>query len=106
MHDATEAYVGDVSRPLKMMLPQYKEIEARVWRAIALKFDLPEDLPPQVKHADNVMLVTEKRDLMIENDDTRELWSGFDAVTPLPKKLERWSSWMAKKIFLERFHSF
>jgi len=106
LHDAAETYVGDVSRPLKAMLPEYEVIEARVWRVIALKFGLPEDLPWQVKQADNVLLVTEKRDLMVETDRTRESWAGFAAVKPLPKKLERWTSWMAKKIFLERFHSF
>src|SRR5690349_6806238 len=33
LHDATEAYVNDLARPLKDLLPEYKEIEMRVWLA-------------------------------------------------------------------------
>ena len=64
LHDATEAYVGDVSSPLKQLLPAYKAIEASVREAICLRFDLPFDLPPSVKVADLRMLMTEARDLL------------------------------------------
>jgi len=37
MHDATEAYLGDISSPLKSILPEYKVIEARMHKAIADK---------------------------------------------------------------------
>lgn len=41
LHDAAEAYVGDVVSPLKCMLPGYKEIEARVHDAVLRAFVLP-----------------------------------------------------------------
>ncbi|WP_241900029.1 hydrolase [Deinococcus sp. UR1] len=56
LHDATEAYVVDVPRPLKAMLPEYKAIEGRVWSAIAKAFDVPEELDPEVKWADEEAL--------------------------------------------------
>jgi hypothetical protein len=65
MHDATEAYIGDMVRPLKYSLSQFLEIEEAVWRVIARRFDLPFHVPPQVKEADDVALVTERRDLMV-----------------------------------------
>lgn len=38
MHDATEAYVGDVVRPLKALIPNYHDIEQRIWRCIVQTF--------------------------------------------------------------------
>lgn len=63
LHDATEAYMGDVTRPLKQILPQYKEMENRLSDIIGAKFGV--DLnDPRVKWADNVALMTEARDLL------------------------------------------
>ena len=44
LHDAAEAYVVDVPRPLKRFLPGYKEIEREVARAIEKRFGLPGDI--------------------------------------------------------------
>lgn len=53
LHDAAEAYVGDVTRPLKKMLGQsYKEIECRVESAIAARFGLSYPWPTSIKHLD------------------------------------------------------
>lgn len=64
LHDATEAYVGDVIRPIKAHLIGYKEIEQSVWRAIADRFGLPHELPPEVKIADNAVLLAEGEQIM------------------------------------------
>lgn len=66
LHDASEAYLGDVASPLKALLPQYKAIERRVEQAIARRYSLRFPLPKPVKIADGRMLVTEKRDLLTE----------------------------------------
>ena len=34
MHDAAEAYLGDVIQPIKRLLPEYKAMESEVWRAL------------------------------------------------------------------------
>ena len=52
VHDAAEAYVGDVSAPLKRLLPDYQRVEARVWAACAAHYGVPVDLDPVVKDAD------------------------------------------------------
>lgn len=80
LHDATEAYVGDVVRPLKALLPDYKHIESGVWRAIAAHFNLPAEIPFAVKHADNIALLTERRDLLGTSPD--EWGEGLEAVPP------------------------
>lgn len=51
-HDFAEAYIGDISSPLKGLIPSLREIEQRVWGAIADRFSLPMDLPSVVKDAD------------------------------------------------------
>jgi uncharacterized protein len=67
MHDAAEAYVVDLPRPLKYfpgIREAYLGIEKRVASAIAVGLGLPDkDLDPRVRAADNVALVTERNAL-------------------------------------------
>lgn len=69
MHDAAEAVLGDVSKPLKSLLPDYKRIEQRVERAIFARFGLPGNLPASIKVADRQMLGIEQRECMGNSDD-------------------------------------
>jgi len=64
MHDAAEAYLGDVTRPLKAHLPRYRRIEARMEAAIAARFNLTGAAPEWVKRCDLEMLAAEKAALM------------------------------------------
>ena len=41
LHDAAEAYLGDVPSPAKCLLPDYREMEARILRVVALNAPLP-----------------------------------------------------------------
>ena len=40
MHDAAEAFLGDITRPLNQMLPDYKRIESETERAIFSRFGI------------------------------------------------------------------
>ena len=64
LHDAPEAYLMDLPRPVKQECHNYRSIEGRLWRVIALKYGVPLTMDPRVKHADDVLLETEHRDLM------------------------------------------
>jgi 5'-deoxynucleotidase YfbR-like HD superfamily hydrolase len=64
LHDAAEAYTGDITTPLKNMLAGAREIEGRIARAVAEKFALPWPMPAAVKRADAQALAWEMRDLM------------------------------------------
>lgn len=66
MHDATEAYIADVSRPLKHLpaFEEYRKAEAHLQAVIAAKFGLPPGEPPLVKAVDTEMLGTEVAQLM------------------------------------------
>ena len=99
-HDAAEAYIGDITRPLKQLLPDYKTIEERIERDIFQKLGLPPELPPEVHHADLVMLATEQRDLMPDHDD---VWRQIAHIDPLPETIEPWPPFTAATYFIERY---
>jgi hypothetical protein len=59
LHDASEAYLIDLPRPLKL-LPEfapYREAERQLQRAVAARFGLPEDQPASVTEADDTYAV-------------------------------------------------
>lgn len=99
-HDATEAYIGDVTRPLKNLLPDYRAIEARLQADIFKKLGLPEHIPAEVKTADLILLATEQRDLMPEHNDEWAILKGIDL---LPDSIVPWSSEEAEEYFLDRY---
>lgn len=59
LHDASEAYLGDMVRPLKYSkaMKPFRDAEERLERVIASKFDLPYPLPPEIHEADRLVLV-------------------------------------------------
>lgn len=63
LHDASEAYLGDVPKPLKRILPEYEEVESRLMSVVFKKYGLPASLPPKVEEVDARLLATEYRDL-------------------------------------------
>lgn len=67
LHDASEAYITDLSRPIKVLTPvgpPYYAIENKIMRVIADKYNFPWPMSPEVKNADNMMLFAEKDQLM------------------------------------------
>uniref|UniRef100_I2Q2Q9 Phosphohydrolase n=1 Tax=Desulfovibrio sp. U5L TaxID=596152 RepID=I2Q2Q9_9BACT len=68
LHDATEAYVGDMTTPLKALLPDFRVIEHRIWQAVCGRFRLPEEILVEVQIADQRMLSTEREYLLSPSD--------------------------------------
>lgn len=99
LHDASEAYLGDVTRPLKQLLPNYRAIEKKVEAAIRAAFGLPSIQSDAVGHADRVMLATERRDLM--PDDASE-WPSLHAITPMDKRIRAVNNFHARAMFTNR----
>ena len=65
LHDASEAYLDDIIKPLKE-LPEfafYKKAERDAMRVICERFDLPIEEPEAVKIADYRMYLTERREM-------------------------------------------
>lgn len=80
LHDAAEAYLGDVVSPLKALLPDYRMYEARVDLAIRTRFDLPWEAHPAVTVADRTALDLEMRDLF--PDRSGETRKGSFGISP------------------------
>lgn len=101
LHDAAEAYIGDMVRPLKHQMPNYMEAEDRLFEAIAAKFNLPGQMPDQVKEHDTRIVVDEREQLMAPSHLP---WALLDGCAPLGVTIEGWDPIMAGEKFLARFH--
>lgn len=77
LHDATEAYVNDLAKPLKLNLPDYQAVEDRIHKVISSKFNVC-TTNEHVKEADMVALVTEAQALC-----QGEQWY-YDSYYPSP----------------------
>ena len=112
MHDATEAYVGDIPRPIKsefrLVTPRgvetFREAEAHLYGVIVEALGLPEmtEQYQEIVHlADNIVLSTEARDIAHEGSMKHEL----DAPDPLPGKINPlpWSK--ARLLFILRYQA-
>jgi uncharacterized protein len=66
LHDAPEAYLGDIVGPLKGtgLFASYCHLESRWWGAISARFGVRLVLPKEIHTVDKRMLITEQRDLM------------------------------------------
>ncbi|MFA6168376.1 MAG: hypothetical protein WC700_17265 [Gemmatimonadaceae bacterium] len=97
LHDAAEAYIGDMVRPLKTQMPAFRECEAAIMAVICERFGMTMPEPPEVKVADNVLLMTERRDLLLY----QKPWT--HRADPLPDEIEPWTWQKAEAEFLSRF---
>lgn len=104
MHDAPEAYLVDLARPLKhysRLGDAYREIEEPLMKCICERFGLSPAEPLEVKTADNELLITEKRDLMgLAPAKWRE-----ENIQPLREIIYPWAPEVAERKFLELFHA-
>ena len=102
LHDASEAYLVDLPRPVKRASEigdAYMRAETAVMAAICDRFRLSREQPASIKLADDVLLMTEARDLMAP-PPTPWRESG---VKPLPSPIAAWTPQRARERFLDRF---
>ena len=99
LHDASEAYIVDIPRPIKKSLKEYVDLEKLMQEAICERFGLEKEMPESVKKADDLLLMTEARDLM---SPLRDGW-GYNHIKPLPFKIQSMDSKEAEQKFIERF---
>ncbi|XUX01199.1 MAG: phosphohydrolase [Dehalogenimonas sp.] len=88
LHDAAEAYLPDIVRPIKQHLPLLVEAEKRIMDCVARKFypdlKLTEEDHALIKRADNIMLLTEGSQLMPKGIEGWETYG----VEPLDEEID------------------
>jgi len=100
MHDASEAYLVDVARPVKRSktMAPYREAEDRLMTAICQRYGLPLEEPPSVKRADVLVGATEARYLFT---NIHPDW--VFPVPPMAAPIVPWTPAEAEHRFLECF---
>lgn len=110
LHDAAEAYLNDLGRPVKLLmrdldggnvLSAYDQLEQWVMEAVCQRFDLPVKAPPSVKQADNILLATERRDLMGDPQDWHHVPA--NGYRCLEERIVPWPHGKAEEVFLKIF---
>lgn len=98
LHDASEAYLVDVPRPVKPFLNGYREAETMVMLAVCRRFGLAAEMPDAVKAMDWQILGDERANL------SRCVVEWDNPPRPLGVDLQYWPPAQAEREFLARFH--
>ncbi len=103
LHDAAEAYLGDMPKPIKNILPDYVKLEKTVSKIILEKFGLQPHLPLTVHCQDNRILTDEAKSLFhIEVDWVKDK-NGTLNTKDNSTDIKPWPSLVSEIAFLKRF---
>src|SRR5918995_7449707 len=103
MHDATEAYLGDMPHPIKHRSPlgaAFKEAEAGLEAVLRARFSIKADVP-EIKRIDRALLATERRSVSGESWE----WPELEGVEALDIELVAWTPDDAERAFTARFQA-
>jgi hypothetical protein len=100
MHDASEAFLSDIARPIKRhpdFGPFYKTAEDRLQAAVSDRFGLAWPHNEVVLEADDACMWAEKRDLMPSDDQDIAFAGAFAG------RIRPWLPHRAEQAFMRRF---
>lgn len=99
LHDAAEAYIGDMVKPLKVAIPKYQQIETKIEHAIEEAFDIDfGKYRDVIKTCDRAMLKAEKLTLWPEDLET---WAGFETITTADVDFKFYRPREAERVFIQ-----
>jgi hypothetical protein len=103
LHDAAEAYIGDLIRPIKRSMPSFCAADDQLTALIAERFGLDgTEIPAAVHHADARILLTERAELL--NMSTGHRWDEYvEGLEPLDVEVVGVAPQVAEQAFLDRF---
>lgn len=102
LHDAAEAYIGDMVMPVKRGQPEFCDLESLIWtQAIAPKYVLPGEMSEEVRIADLKMLCLEKQNIVRNYGHE---WDTFNIEIPKGEIIiQELAPQAAERLFLETF---
>jgi uncharacterized protein len=130
LHDAHEAYTGDISTPIQNAIAYYAAtsmlsrevspdfmvatvhagiknmkhvLDAVIFKAAGANFPMDPDVKDEVRSMDRIMLVTERRDLMGPSPGS---WGEYDEATPLNQTIYPWQRHVAAQRWLSRLETY
>jgi hypothetical protein len=103
LHDAAEAYMGDVPRPVRALVGMdgYNACEAHLTGLILQRFGLRAQIPSSVKAADDALCLHEAHDLFPKPP----AWALIVERPMTRLRIQPWSHWSARVEFLRRFEA-
>ena len=102
LHDAHEAFTGDIIRPFKKLIENVVEdVQANIDETVCkvFKVEYSESIKAQVLHADNQMLVREWTHVMANHGCP----DGYEKYEPFQFHPMYWPAEMARDMFIKRF---
>lgn len=95
MHDATEAYLKDLPKPIKVLCPHYEALEDALWLHIAKRFGIEPVMDPLIKVFDKLIREPER---IVMHGGEREVDPRVAGV-----EIVGWDQRRAESEFLYRF---
>lgn len=96
-HDDAEAYIGDLPRPCKQNIPQFKVIETAIDAKMAERFQTEYPLPDWLKVADTAILVDERAQVMNKSGNTWAIDNHGRLGVRTWGLMGRWSWWVRRE---------
>jgi 5'-deoxynucleotidase YfbR-like HD superfamily hydrolase len=99
MHDASEAYLSDIARPVKQAAhfgDAYRDIEDGLQRALSYAFEFQYPFPDIIHKVDNALLLREQIDLM-------PFGMQIDSLLEYPHEITPWTPKIANALFLSTY---
>lgn len=103
MHDAAEAFVGDIVKPLKVLLPEFSSIENRLEACIFKKYSIDfGKFKERAKAIDMDMLIAERNHFFSKDEVA---WVGEDEVEKINPRFWGYGPGEAKKHYLWKMYT-
>jgi len=99
LHDAEEAYLGDMSAPIKRFMPDFARLGDEIRDVIFNKYGLTAGVSEAVHQLDLAICITEKTDGFADSLD----WGWENTVDKLELVPQYWSPQESEDLFLSRF---
>jgi hypothetical protein len=104
LHDASEAYLVDIPRPIKPQLANYYELENALMEKISKRFGTTWPLPAHIKVIDTMILTDERDQNMAFMDVEPQLWG--NVLPALGVRLNFLNPNDAFQEFMAAFHTY